>query len=69
MNRIEEDTEVKYKDLSELSYKDTGIPDVELFVNGKSVGIIEVWTDRGNENREYIILSYEMIHLDTITKL
>ena len=65
---ITEETEVKFKEYTELSYKDTGKAHVKLYVSDKLLGQIEVWTDRGNKNREYILINYEMIYLDTITK-
>lgn len=68
-NRIAEETEVEFKDYSELAYKDNGTPDVDLYVNNKFIGIIEVWTDRENGNREYICVNYEMIYLDTILSI
>jgi len=66
---IDEETEVKYSKLDELAYVDYGGEHVTLFVKGKINGKIEVWTDRENENREYICLNYEVVYLDTINKL
>lgn len=69
MKRIKENTEIPYQFESELSYKDNGKKDVILSVNGSEFGLIEVWTDRENENREYIIIENTIIYLDTITKI
>ena len=66
---ITEETEVKFDNYSDLSYNDNGSKMVELFVKGESTGKIEVFTDRENENREYVCINYEMVYLDTITKL
>ena len=65
---ILEETEVVYKNLSDLSFADDGEDNVELYVNDELIGEIDVFTDRGNEEREYICVNYEMIYLDTITK-
>jgi len=66
--KITEETEVKYTNENELSYQDTGDDDVSLYINNVYEGEVEVWTDRENDDREYIILNYEMVYLDTITK-
>ena len=65
---ITEETEVEFKEYTELSYLDKKNPTVELFVNDKSIGFIEVFTDRENGKREYICVNYEMIYLDTMKK-
>jgi hypothetical protein len=67
--KITEETDIEFKNYDDVSYKDTGEDDVMLFINGVPQGTIEVWTDRGNSGREYIIINYEMIYLDTITKI
>ena len=67
-NIILEETEVKFKDYKDLSYKETQEDNIELFVKDELVGEIEAFTDRENGNREYICLNYEMVYLDTIIK-
>lgn len=53
-------------DTRNLSYCDDGSDFVSVFLNGEFIGDLEVWTDVENEKREYIIINYEMIYLDTI---
>lgn len=69
MNRFSEDLSLTFKDNSQLSFKDFGTDDIELFLDGESVGMVEVWTDAENGKREYIIINYEMVYLDSIEKL
>ena len=74
LKRIDEDTDVQYNNLSELSYFDDSGFDVELFVNGDCIGICEVWTDSGDDadplsQREYLALNNEIVYLENITKL
>jgi hypothetical protein len=74
MKRITEETEVSYKDISQLSYNDNGDDDILLYVDGELLGKIEVWTDRSHAERkgadaEYITLNYRMIYLTDIKKL
>jgi len=65
---ITEETRVRIKEYKDLSYKDYGTQYLSLFIKGKYIGEIEVWTDMENENREYICLNYNMMYLDTIKK-
>jgi hypothetical protein len=72
---IEEETEVIFKDYSELSYinngdcKEDGSPLIALYVNKQFEGDIEVWCDVENDERDYICVNYEMIYLDTIKEM
>lgn len=52
----------------ELSYLDFEDEYVTLFHNGILVCPIEVFTDRENENREYICVNNEVTYLDTLVK-
>ena len=74
MNYVDYVTEIEefqldYRNLSELSYKDNGIDYMTLFHNNKEVCDIEVFTDVENGKREYILINYELVYLDTIKKL
>ena len=69
MQLITEETEVIFEKNEDLSYYESGTENVDLFVKDDCVGEIEVFTDRENEEREYICVNYEMIYLDTITCL
>jgi len=65
-----EDFSLDYKSQSQLSYLD-GLQKnshVEIYLDDQSKAILEVWTDRENENREYVLINHEMIYLDTIRK-
>lgn len=61
-----EEFQLDYRNLSELSYKDNGIEYITLFHNDKEVCDIEVFKDVENEEKEYIIINYELVYLDTI---
>ena len=70
MNKIiEEETEVKYQNLDELSYIDFGDDMIALYVNKQFEGDIKVWKDSEMDGREYICINYEIIYLDTIKEL
>jgi hypothetical protein len=64
-----EDYTLDYKNLSNLSYKEIGEEYVELFFNGKFAEHIEVWSDKEQEEREYIIINSEIIYLDTFKEI
>jgi len=70
MNKIiEEETEVKYQNLDDLSYIDFGEDMIALYVNKQFEGDIKVWKDSEMDGREYICINYEIIYLDTIKEL
>lgn len=69
MKKITEDTNVSFKQYTELSYKDNGSTNVTLLISNKEEGKCKVWQDAEQDKREYIILNNEIIYLDTITKL
>lgn len=56
----------EYESLKDLNYYDPKIEYIDLYRKGDFVGYIEVWTDRENEEREYIIINNELVYLDTI---
>jgi len=64
-----DDLILDYNNLSELSYYDTKQELIDLYKKDLLVGYVEVWTDRENSNREYIVINNEIVYLDTITKL
>lgn len=68
MKIIQEETNVDYRHISDLSYVDNGGKFVTLFNNGNLIGKIKVWKDSQEDGREYIALNYEIIYLDTLTK-
>jgi hypothetical protein len=63
---LTEESQVDYNELSDLSYYETGTESVDVYVEGIYIGEIEVFTDRENDEREYICINYEMVYLDTI---
>lgn len=65
---IQEEDEVKYQNLEELSYFDVGDEFVALYVNRQYEGDIKVWKDSEMDGREYVCINYEIIYLDTITE-
>jgi len=67
MKKYSDDLQLEFKDYDQLSYEDNGDETyIELFLDGDSIGLVEVYTDVENEKREYICINYEMIYLDTI---
>lgn len=64
-----DDLILDYNNLSELSYYDTKQELIDLYKKDLLVGYVEVWTDKENSNREYIVINNEIVYLDTITKL
>ena len=67
MKKYSDDLSLDFKDYDQLSYEDCGDATyIELFLDGNSVGLVEVYTDVENEEREYICINYEMIYLDTM---
>jgi hypothetical protein len=65
---IEEHTKVVFTKYEQLSYKDYEETHVDLFVDNKLVGNIEVWGDSEMDGREYICLNYTIVYLDTLKK-
>lgn len=59
---------INLKEYRDLTYYETDLEYIDLYNKDKFVGHLEVWTDRQNENREYIIINSEIIYLDIITK-
>lgn len=58
---------IEFEDYSQLTYID--VDDyIELYLDGEIVGNVEVFTDRGNNDREYIVVNYEIIYLDTLER-
>lgn len=66
MQKYNEELELEFENYSQLSIEDLKEEYIELFLNEKSVGLMKVFTDIENGKREYIILNYEIIYLDTI---
>lgn len=66
--RIEEEDEVDFVSYDDLSYRDTGGEDVELYHKGECIGHIKVWLDSEMDNREYLCINYTVVYLDTLKK-
>lgn len=66
---ITEETDVQYTDRAQLSYADDDEPEIELYLDGMSLGWAKVWKDSEMDGREYICLNYEIIYLDTLKKI
>lgn len=66
--KIDDDDDVLYLFPSELSYLDDGEENVQLFVNDKKVGVIKVWLDDDEDDREYVCINHVIIYLDTLVQ-
>jgi len=66
--KIREEDEVIFNSYDQLSYLDEGKTNVKLYIDKKLIGVIKVWKDSEQEDREYICLNYEIVYLDTLTK-
>ena len=64
-----EELELKFENYSQLSFEDLGEDFVQLFLDNESIGLVEVFTDKDNQKREYIIVNHEIIYLDTIKSI
>ena len=69
MKKYSEDLTVLFKDYSQLSYEDLDAEYVQLFIDNKIIGLVEIQTDVENLKREYIIINYEIIYLDSIKRI
>lgn len=61
-----EDFLLTYNNYSELSYFDNNKKHIIIYVNDNPKGKLEVYTDKENDNREYVIINCEVIYLDSI---
>ena len=64
-----EEINLEYENLKQLSYYDPKTVYIDLYCKNEFVGYLEVWMDRENEEREYVIINSEIIYLDTIEKI
>ena len=68
--RIETDEfGLDYTNEGDLSYYDPLTEYIDLYHKGDFVGYLMVYTDVENEEREYIIINYNMVYLDTLEKI
>jgi hypothetical protein len=65
---ITEETEVRFTRYEQLSYYDNDEPEVTLFIDEVSVGVVKVWQDSEMNGREYICLNYEVVYLDSLNR-
>ena len=63
---IDEEWEVEYQTENDLSYEPYVEGYVELYVDDFYEGVCRVWYDNEMDDREYIILNYTIIYLDTL---
>ena len=63
---ITEEMEIVYSNDEQLSYELYGDDYIELYVDDFYLGLCEVWLDAEMDYRQYIILNYTIVHLDTI---
>lgn len=69
MAHFSDDFFIEYKNESELSYLDDESEFIELYKDNDFVGYLEVWSDKENLDREYVIINNTIIYLDTIKQL
>ena len=68
MEKYHDNLQLEFENYSQLSFEDLGEEYIQVFMNDKSIGLVEVSTDIENQKREYIIINYEILYLDTIKK-
>ena len=68
MKKILEETEVMFIQYEQLSYYDEDEPEVTLYVDDQPVGVIKVWLDSDQHNREYVCINYEIVYLDSLIR-
>jgi hypothetical protein len=68
LKKIMEETELIFKEYDQLSYYDEDEPEVMLYIDDVLIGVIKVWLDGEEDNREYICINYEIVYLDNISK-
>lgn len=68
-NKIKEEDNIEFTHYDQLSFKDEGASDVELYVDGKLQGEIEVWKDSEMGGREYICINYSIVYLDSLMEI
>jgi hypothetical protein len=66
MISITEEEEVYFEEYSDLEYFKKRKEMITLYNKGKIEGNCYIWKDSEMDNREYIILNYEVIYLDTL---
>lgn len=64
-----DDFQLSYSNLKDLEYSDNETDYIRLYYFDNFVGDLLVYTDYENQNREYIIINYTVIYLDTIKRL
>ena len=69
MSKVKTTIDLKFSNYNELSFKDNKDYYIEVLLKEELISLVEVYTDLENENREYIIINYEMIYLDTIKNI
>lgn len=69
MSYKNDELHLKFSSYSELSFFDDKKERVQILLNGNYVGDTMVYTDDENDNREYIIINYEVIYLDNLIKI
>lgn len=69
MSYKNDELNLKFSSYSEISFFDDKKEHVKILLNGNYVGDTMVYTDDENDNREYIIINYEIIYLDNLIKI
>ena len=66
MTESKDELNIEYKDIKDLSYYDGWGEYVDVFNKADFVSAVLVFTDKGNEDREYIVINSEIVYLDNI---
>ena len=66
---LQSDLHLTFQDYNQLAYIDVKEKFVYIYLDDELVGKSEVFTDWENEKREYVSINYEVIYLDTLTKI
>ena len=69
MKIFDDELQLEFKDYNQLYYYDSKTDYIDLYNKGEFVGYVIVYTDVENEKREYIIINYEIVYLDTLEKI
>lgn len=66
MTKSKDEINIEYKDIKDLSNYDPNQEYIELYNKADFVDNVLVFTDRKNDDREYIIINNEVVYLDNI---
>ena len=65
MKTYSDELTLDFKSYDQLTYEDNRST-VTIFLDNIPMGLCRVFTDRNNEEREYVCINYEIVYLDTL---